>query len=148
MFAGVGLLLLLAGSAHADTCTRAPCPHIVQIAALAEDKSYGLLLRAPEEGCRRVRYRIETTGEVLLGRSPALAAGEVAVERIGTGLRAGAHDIVVVAEGCSKAPDLMRRVTFGKTSPDHGWRAAPTVAPEPPTLHASVDLRPSFPWSP
>jgi hypothetical protein len=140
--------MLLAGSAHSETCTCAPCPQVVRIAALAEEKSYGLLLRAPEDGCRRVRYRVETVGQVLLGRTPALAAGEVAVVRIGRGLHPGVNDIVVIAEGCSKAPDLMRRVTFSKASPDHGWRAAPTLAPEPPTLHASVDLRPSFPWSP
>jgi hypothetical protein len=148
MLAGVGLLTLLAGSAHSDTCTRAPCPQVIQIAALAEEKTYGLLLRAPEDGCRRLRYRVETVGQVLLGRTPALAAGEVAVVRIGRGLHPGANDFLVIAEGCSKAPDLMRRVTFSKASPDHGWRAAPTVAPEPPTLHASVDIRPSFPWSP
>jgi hypothetical protein len=149
MLAGFGLLTLLAGTAHSgpDTCTIEPCHHVVQFASVAEEKSYGLLLRAPNDGCRRARYRVETTGEALLGKTPALAAGEMAVVRIGRGFHPGVHDIVVIAEGCSKAPDLMRRVTFSKASPDYGWRAAPVLAVEPPTVTASVSLRPSFPWS-
>ena len=126
MFAGVCLLLLSAGSAFSEhqTCSRATCPHEVRMASTAAEKSYGLLLGAPDAGCRRVRYRVETTGQVLLGRTPVLAAGEVAVVRIGNGFQAGAHTLIVTAEGCSQAPVLSRRVTLKKMSPDHGWRAA------------------------
>jgi hypothetical protein len=126
ILAGIGLLVLSAGSASPEhrTCDRATCPHEVQLASVADDKVYGLLLGAPEAGCRRVRYRVETTGQVLLGRTPVLAAGEVAVVRIGNGFQTGPHILTVTGEGCSKAPGLSRRVTMRKTSPDHGWRAA------------------------
>jgi hypothetical protein len=130
MIAGVGLLVLSAGSVLSEplTCTRAICPFEVQMASSADDKSYGLLLGAPEVGCRRVRYRVETTGQVLLGRTPVLAAGEVAVVRIGNGFHSGAHTLIVTGEDCGMAPVLSRRVTLKKTSPDHGWRAALILA--------------------
>jgi hypothetical protein len=126
ILAGVCLLLLSAGGAFSEhvTCSRATCPHKVGLASIAADKIYGLLLGAPEAGCRRVRYRIETTGQVLLGKTPALAAGEVAVVRIGNGFQIGSHTLIVTGEGCDKAPVLSRRVTLKKRSPDHGWRAA------------------------
>ena len=66
-----------------SAATRSICPNAVRIASIADDKVYGLLLGAPDAGCRRVRYRVETEGRVLLGKTPALAAGEVAVVRIG-----------------------------------------------------------------
>jgi hypothetical protein len=98
------------------------------MASSSEERSYGLLIGAPDAGCRRVRYRVETSGQALLGRTPILAAGEVAVVRIGAGFRAGPHVLVVTGEGCSQAPGLSRRVTLRKTSPDHGWRAARVLA--------------------
>lgn len=130
MLAGVGLLLLSAGSATSGpgSCSQVACPHIVQMDSAAEDRFYGLLLRAPEAGCRRVRYRVETTGHAFLGKTPVLAAGEVAVVRIGNGFHVGALELVVTGEGCGKAPVLSRRVTLRKTSPDHGWRAALVMA--------------------
>jgi hypothetical protein len=126
MFAGVGLLLLSAGSAFSEpgSCDRRVCPNEVRIASVADDKVYGLLIGAPDAGCQRVRYRVETEGRVLLGKTPALAAGEVAVVRLGNGFRPGAHTLIVTAEGCGRAPRLSRSVTLGKLSPDHGWRAA------------------------
>jgi hypothetical protein len=130
MLAGVGLLLLsaIAASAEPRTCGFANCPHEVRIGSVAEGKLYGLLLRAPDAGCRRVRYRIETTDAVLLGKTPVLTAGEVAVVRIGHGFRAGPHTLIVTGEGCGAPPVLSRRVTLKKTSPDHGWRAALFIA--------------------
>lgn len=131
---GFGLLLLSAGSAFSQPrpCDRAICPKEVRIASVADDKVYGLLLGAPDAGCRRVRYRVETEGRVLLGKTPALAAGDVAVVRLGNGFRPGDHTFIVTAEGCRSAPRLFRSVTLGKASPDHGWRAvsiAMTAAP-------------------
>jgi hypothetical protein len=130
MLAGVCLLMLFAGGAHSqpESCDRPSCPHEIRIASVAEDKLYGLLLQAPEAGCRQVRYRVETIRQALLGKTPVLTAGEVAVVRIGNGYRAGAHTLIVTGEGCGKAPDLSRRVTLRKTSPDHGWRAALVMA--------------------
>jgi hypothetical protein len=130
MLAGFGLFVLSAGSAVSEprTCGHATCRHEVQLASSAEDKVYGLLLGAPDVGCRRVRYRVETTGQALLGKTPVLSAGEVAVVRIGDGFFTGPHTLIVTGEGCGKAPGLSRRVTLRKTSPDHGWRAARVVA--------------------
>lgn len=126
MLAGVGLLLLSVGSAYSEprTCDQAVCPYEVRMASVADDKVYGLLLEAPDAGCRRVRYRVETAARLLLGKTPALVAGEIAMVRIGNGFQRGAHTLIVTAEGCGKAPVLSRQVTLRKTSPDHGWRAA------------------------
>lgn len=126
MTAGIGLLLLSAGSAFSEprSCDRPVCPSEVRIASVADYKVYGLLIGAPDAGCGRVRYRVETEGRVLLGKTPALAAGEVEVVRLGNGFRPGAHTLIVTAEGCGRAPGLSRSVTLGKLSPDHGWRAA------------------------
>jgi hypothetical protein len=130
MLAGVCLLWLSAGSVFAEprTCHRAICPSLVPIASVAEHKVYGLLISAPKAGCRLVRYRIETEGLELLGRTPALAAGEVAVVRVGNGFQPGSHTMVVTAEGCTKSPGFFRQVTLRKASPDHGWRAAMAAA--------------------
>jgi hypothetical protein len=89
MRAGVGLLLLLAGSAkpQPQTCDRSICTYMVRIASVADDKVCGLLMGAPEAGCRLVRYRVETAGRRRLGKTPVLAAGEMAVVRIGNGFR-------------------------------------------------------------
>lgn len=130
MHAGAGLLLLSAGSAFSEpqTCDRAICTYEVQVASIADDKFYGLLLGSPHAGCRRVRYRVETETHVLLGKTQPLAAGEVAVVRIGTGFSPGEHTLLVFAEGCCEAPVLSRRVTLRKASPDHGWRTTPSSA--------------------
>ena len=126
LLVGVKLLLLLAGSAtaHPQTWDRAINMNMVRISSIAEDKVYGLLIGAPESGCRLVRYRVETVGRVLLGKTPVLAAGDVAIVRIGNGFRPGTHTLLVTAEGCSKSFQLFRQVTLRKASPDHGWRAA------------------------
>ena len=127
--AGFCLLVLSCGSALSDPPrpSRTTNPLAVQMLSAAGEKTYGLLLRAPRAGCRRVRYRIETAGRVLLGKTPVLLAGQLAVVRIGTGFSLGPHVLVVVAEGCKIAPSLLRQVVLHKASPDHGWRAAPAM---------------------
>jgi hypothetical protein len=126
MLAVICLFLLSAGSAHPDPspCLSKGCALEVRIASVAEAKVYGLLLAAPRTGCRRVRYRVETASLRLLGKTPALRAGEMAVVRIGAGYAEGEHTLFVSAEGCASVPQLSRRVTLRKASPDHGWRAA------------------------
>jgi hypothetical protein len=126
ILAAIGLVLMSAGSALSDhqSCDGTTCQLEVRIASVDEHKVYGLLLGAPRAGCRHVRYRVETAGQRLLGKTPVLAAGEVAVVRIGNGYTEGAHVFLVSAEGCARAPRLSRRVTLRKASPDHGWRAA------------------------
>jgi hypothetical protein len=126
MLAGVGLLLLFAGGAKAEphSCDRSVCTYTFRIGSVADEKVYGLLISNSETGCRTVRYRVETAGRVLLGKTPALAAGDVAVVRIGSGFQPGAHTLVVTAKGCTKPSPIFRQVTLRKASPDHGWRAA------------------------
>jgi hypothetical protein len=126
MLAGVGLLLLLAGRATAEpqTCDPSICAYTVLLASVADEKVYGLLISNSETGCRMVRYRVETAGRVLLGKTPALAVGDVAMVRIGNGFQPGAHTLLVTAEGCTKPSPFFRQVTLRKASPDHGWRAA------------------------
>ncbi len=133
IYAGAGLLFLSAAIAYSEplTCERALCTYEVQVASVAADKFYGLLFGAPHGECRQLRYRVETEAGVLLGKSQPLAAGEVAVVRIGTGFSRGVHTLLVTAEGCCEAPILARRVTLRKPSPDHGWRATLIVASMP-----------------
>jgi hypothetical protein len=134
IIAAIGLVLFPAGGASADhhSCNGTTCPVEVLIASVAEDKVYGLLIGAPKVECARVRYRVETVGLRLLGKTPALAAGEVAVVRIGNGYAPGAHVLLVSAEGCATAPHLSRQVTLRKVSPDHGWRATLVGAAQKP----------------
>jgi hypothetical protein len=136
LIAGVGLLYLTCGPAIADhhICPRQPCPTAVEVVSLDEGKVYGLLLSAPMTGCRRLRYRIETAGHDLLGLSPVLHPGDMAVVRIGSGYATGSHKFLIWAEGCDRAPIHARRVTLRKTSPDHGWRASVILAAASPEL--------------
>lgn len=131
IIAGLCLLVLSCGSALSDPPrpSLATNPLAVQMLSVADQKTYGLLLRAPNSGCRRVRYRVETAGHGLLGKTPVLLAGQLAVVRIGTGFSLGPHVLVVAAEGCGIAPSLLRQVVLHKASPDHGWRAAPALTP-------------------
>lgn len=99
------------------------CPTTVSLSSLSEQQSYGLLLAAPETGCRRVRFRVEEAG-VLLGQTPPLGPGELAVVRLGRGFPKGQVRLRIAAIGCDRPPAAMRRVTLAKMSPDHGWRAA------------------------
>jgi hypothetical protein len=122
-----GLILLFASPVSADPpgCQGwRPCAHVFTLHSVAEGKTYALLVAAPITGCRRVRYRVETAGARFVGHTPPLAAGEVAVVRLGLGFAPGAHLLRIAAEGCALPPALTRRVTLRKPSPDHGWRAA------------------------
>lgn len=89
----------------------------------SETKSYGVLLTAPDTGCRHVRYRV-SVGVVTLGRTPALKPGEAVVLRVGRGYAAGDQVLVIAAVGCAAPAVAPRGVTLAKASPDHGWRAA------------------------
>jgi|GEM_PF-2673395 len=121
--AGLVLALSLPLAAEPATCDRNACPIAITLASASEHRSYGLLLAAPETGCRRVRFRIEEAG-VVLGQTPPLAPGELAVVHLGRGFPAGRVQLRIAAIGCNRPPAAMRRVTLAKMSPDHGWRAA------------------------
>jgi len=118
------LLVLCPPALAADPCPNGGCRQIFPLASVSAHKSYGLLLRAPETGCARVRFRVETAASGFLGHTPALAPGEVFIVRIGRGFAEGQTLLRIVAEGCVTPPALVRRVTFAKASPDHGARAA------------------------
>ncbi len=106
-----------------DTCRDEPCSATYRFVATSERQGYGLLIAAPDTGCRRVRFRIEGDGRVL-GRTPSLKPGELALVRMTRRFAAGAHVLSIAAEGCAAYPAAARRVGLAKTSPDHAWRAA------------------------
>jgi hypothetical protein len=120
--------LLMAGFVQADqTCARRGCPVAAHFASVSDSRSYGLLIAAPESGCRRVRFRVEGKG-AYLGQTPPLGPGELAVVRIGRGFPEGRVDVTIDAIGCDQPPAAMRRVTLSKIAPDHGWRASRSLA--------------------
>ncbi len=126
VFAAVGVFALLVLPVQADPtdCAMVACPAFYELHSVSDTKSYGLLVEAPQQGCRYVRYRVQGAGAADLGHTPPLRPGDVAVVRMGRGFASGGHLLTVSAKGCSLQPALMRRVTLGKASPDHGWRAA------------------------
>jgi hypothetical protein len=125
IFAIAGLCALSLSPVHArDTvCVAGICEPFFRLHSVSETKAYGLLLAAPAEGCRRVRYRVEGADAQPLGQTPPLSPGEIAVVRIGKGFAEGEHTLTIAVDGCRVLPAKARRVTLAKTSPDHGWRA-------------------------
>ncbi len=121
-----GLVLAAPVFAQSDevSCPVRGCPTMVSFASVSDSRSYGLLIAAPDSGCRHVRFRIEGRGAILLGQSPPLAAGELAVVRMGRGFPEGRNRVTVASVGCDAPPAATRRVVLAKVGPDHGWRAA------------------------
>ena len=107
-----------------DACRQRGCPVTVSFASVSDSRSYGLLIAAPDIGCRHVRFRVEGAGEVFLGHTPPLSPGELAVVRMGRGFPVGVNLVTVASVGCDAHPAATRRVVMAKVSPDHGWRAA------------------------
>jgi hypothetical protein len=128
LLAGLCLVVSLSASAEPLSCLGSACRASYSLTSTSMTRSYALLIVAPESGCRRVRFRIEGEGAVFLGHTPALAPGEVAVVRLGSGFSEGMHPLRIASEGCNARPALTRRVTLRKSSPDHGWRASMVVA--------------------
>lgn len=120
-----GLALALAAPAHSgdESCEDRGCPTAVSFASVSDSRSYGLLIAAPETGCRHVRFRVEGKGAVFLGHTPPLAPGELAVVRMGRGFPKGENQVTVASVGCDTHPAAWRRVVLAKEAPDHGWRA-------------------------
>jgi hypothetical protein len=106
-----------------ESCLDPACNTAYQLVSTSDLQGYGLLLAAPETGCRRVRFRVEDNRGVL-GRTPSLKPGELALVRMTRRFAAGPHLLSIAAEGCATVPAAARRVSLGKTAPDHGWRAA------------------------
>jgi hypothetical protein len=122
--AGVFLLWPHALLADHIPCIEKDCRQVFYLSSVSDAQSYGVLLAAPEEGCTRVRFRVETLARVFLGHTPALAPGELSIVRIGQGFAAGETILTITAEGCTTPPAVVRRVTLAKRSPDHGARSA------------------------
>jgi hypothetical protein len=120
-----GLTLVLCGPVLARDvgCGRTACETSVSFQSISALRSYGLLIAAPDSGCRHVRFRVKT-GETLLGNTPPLAPGELAVVRLGHGFPEGENRVTVASVGCDAPPAATRRVVLAKIAPDHGWRAA------------------------
>jgi hypothetical protein len=120
------LAALVATVAGADslTCRGPDCALAFNLQSVSDAKSYGLLLEAPTGACRRVRYSVTSAGAEVLGHTPPLGPGDVAVVRMGRGFAEGDHALTIAADGCADMPVVTRRVTLAKPSPDHGWRAA------------------------
>jgi hypothetical protein len=121
-----GLGLALASPVAADTAfCRSGCGTSYRLTSASETRSYGILIAAPDIGCRHVRFRVEDATATTLGQTPPLAPGELAVVRMGRGFAAGDHVLTIASVGCTTSPAATRRVTLAKGSPDHGWRSAP-----------------------
>lgn len=121
-----GLCLALASPVVAETTAcRSACGTSYRLTSASETRSYGILIAAPDIGCRRVRFRVKDETATILGQTPPLAPGELAVVRMGRGFTAGDHFLTISSVGCETSPAATRRVTLAKGSPDHGWRAAP-----------------------
>ena len=117
-----GLLLALpAPVLPNDICHAEGCPVTVSFASVSATRSYGLLIAAPDTGCRHVRFRVE--GAQFLGQTPPLAPGELAVVRLGRGFPQGENLVTIASVGCDAHPAATRRVVLAKVAPDHGWRA-------------------------
>lgn len=112
------LLAALSGPLTAET---------LHLTSTSERSRYGLLVAAPKAGCPAVRYVLSNSAGVL-GCSPLLRSGERAVVRLRASFAPGDHPVDVDSRGCGSGPAEVRRVTLGKASPDHSWRAARTLA--------------------
>ena len=122
-FALAGLLLAAPVPVSSEVCGAKGCPTAVPFASTSGNRSYGLLVAAPETGCHHVRFRIEGAKARLLGQSPPLAPGELAVVRMGRGFPEGQNWVTIASVGCDTPPAAVRRVTLAKAGPDHSWRA-------------------------
>lgn len=123
LLAGLALAVFAPVQAQEARCPLRGCVMAVNFASVSDSRSYGLLIAAPEAGCRHVRFRVEGGGS-LLGQTPPLAPGELAVVRMGRGFPEGENRVTVASVGCDAQPAAWRRVVLAKLSPDHGWRAA------------------------
>lgn len=121
LLAGLVLAFPVPASPNHDACQPGGCPVRISFASVSDSRSYGLLIAAPDSGCRHVRFRIE--GSAFLGQTPPLAPGELAVVRLGRGFPQGENWVTIASVGCSAHPAATRRVVLAKVSPDHGWRA-------------------------
>jgi hypothetical protein len=123
LLAGLSLLIPLSVCAEPVPCQEDGCAQGFVLSSTSETSSYGLLITAPDPGCRRLRYRIETEARQFLGHTPPLGPGETVVVRVGQGFAQGLHALSIRPEGCRSLPAMVLRVVLRKPAPNHGWRA-------------------------
>jgi hypothetical protein len=122
--ASLALALSFPASAKDENCFRTGCPTAVSFQSISALRSYGLLIAAPDSGCRHVRFRVQGDGATFLGHTPPLGPGDLAVVRLGRGFPAGENWLTIASVGCDAPPAATRRVVLAKAAPDHGWRAS------------------------
>lgn len=125
--AGLVVALLSPASAKPPVCDRTSCAVALSFSSVSEERSYGILIAAPDQGCRHVRFRVEGGGR-FLGQTPPLGPGELAVVRLGTGFATGKTRLLIAPVGCNQPPAAALRVVLAKVAPDHGWRASRELA--------------------
>lgn len=93
---------------------------------------HGLVVQAPEgaAACRAVRFGV-WQGQRLVGRTPTLGPGDLAVVRLGRGFGPGNHLLAIRSMGCLAAPVRPRRISLSTPWPDHGWRASVALSAAP-----------------
>jgi hypothetical protein len=124
LLAALGAMLAFPVLPDHGPCRADGCHAAFLLSSVSGHSRYGILIAAPDAGCRRVRFRVEDDGAAFLGHTPPLGPGELAVVRMGQGFAPGDHVLTISAEGCATVPAATRRVVLAKLSPDHGWRAA------------------------
>jgi hypothetical protein len=98
------------------------------LTSTADQARYGLLFAAASDmDCASVQFVVVAARRGVVGQSGVLRPGDVQVARIGRGYAPGEHALTIFASGCQTQAFGVRRVRFGKPSPDHGWRAAAFV---------------------
>lgn len=127
LLAALGAMLAFPALPELGPCGMNGCRASFLLSSTSGHSRYGILIAAPDTGCRRVRFRVEDDGAVFLGHTPPLGPGELALVRMGQGFAPGKHVLTIAAEGCATMPAAARRVRLAKLSPDHGWRGAESV---------------------
>jgi hypothetical protein len=125
LFAATTAALVQPLPAQTLDCRNRHCAAAYRLSSDSDLRSYGILIAAPDSGCARVRFRVETAAAGFLGHTPPLGPGELAVVRLGRGFSPGEHWLTIASEGCESTPAATRRVILAKASPDHGWRLSP-----------------------
>lgn len=128
LLAGLALASPTLADTDARACAPPGCLTTVQFASTSDRRSYGLLVAAPESGCLRVRFRIQHDSAGILGQSPPLAPGELAVIRLGRGFPQGENRVTIVSIGCDAPPAETRRVILANNGHDHSWRSGQASA--------------------
>jgi hypothetical protein len=110
-------------------CDGAACvTKIYLLRSVSATHNYAVLVSLPDDApCDLARFVVSDADHRPLGQTDALAPGEQGRIRIGQGYDVGVHPLRIILPGCAAQPQGVRAIRLGRTSPDHGWRAAPIV---------------------